>query len=129
LFGKAVPAEEHPLTGTIYDFIANQRYYNDGRNGRLAQEANALFREYDFRNSEVNTVLQIDFNVGIGDYDTGILAQPGQMGVFFPNYDAGVGKVAYGDGPIRIEGASTRTRKYRTLAERLAEEDEEGFEP
>lgn len=121
LHGTTVPANGHPLTGTILDFFENPGYYNDDLNKYLPE-----FLAYNERNTAVSELLTNEWGVKIGEFDTGITsAMTGGRGIFFPNADAGVGRVARGSsGPTVSPGSALRERKYPTMSDRLADKDQ-----
>lgn len=126
LHGGVVAAAEYPTHGTILDFVMNPGYYNADITKYLPE-----FVKFDARNSAVTHTVEQEFGLKVGDFDTGIAsAANGGHGIFFPSYDAGVGKVGRGsDSPGGMIGGSLRERTFRTIDERLADPDELGFEP
>lgn len=123
LFGAQVAADAHPLTGTIRDFFENPSFYDDNLSKYLPE-----FVDYDARNTAVSGLVGTDFGVPPGEYETGI--GTGGHGVFFPNYDAGEGRVARGaEAAVNSPGSTYRGRTYETMTARLAEADQQGFVP
>lgn len=127
LAGQQADAMAHPLTGTIRDFFENPSYYNVPVTRYLPH-----FINFDNRNSAFSKMLESEFGITPGEFDTGIAAGAnGGHGIFFPNYDAGIGRVARGHDapPSGSPGGSFQARTYQTMTERLAEADQVLTEP
>lgn len=125
---RAVPAAEHPLTGTIIDFLENPGFYDADPLPFIPE-----FLRYTNRGSAVNNAMKSDFGVSVGTFDSGIFGSPTQTGVFFPTRDAGLGRIARGGGAFPLgsaPGSTFNPKKFGTVTARMADPlDGEGFEP